>query len=189
MATKRICMLLALLMALSMLALPVLAEEYNDFTVENGSYTVEIVPTFIVERDLPDNLKAALHSSRTGTCSASKPDFDNIWNLTSNGQYSFKVNTSKYNNTIYSNYVFSGHGGKIKGYIKDYTTKTHKDDAFKFKLYKTTGLITKIYSVTCKNGGHASISHDIGDSDTLVYFACVADETTMNIYKSYIEKG
>ena len=63
MATKRICMLLALLMALSMLALPVLAEEYNDFTVENGSYTVEIVPTFIVERDLPDNLKAALHSS------------------------------------------------------------------------------------------------------------------------------
>lgn len=55
MATKRICTLLALLMVLSMLALPVLAEEYSGFTVENGSYTVEIVPTFIVERDLPDN--------------------------------------------------------------------------------------------------------------------------------------
>lgn len=186
MATKRICMLLALLVALSMLALPVLAEEYNDFTVENGSYTVEIVPTFIVERDLPDNLKAALHSSRTDTCSASKPDFDNIWNLTSNGKYSFSVSTQFDHNTIYSNYVFSGHGGKIVGKVRDYV-KT--DGKFEFRLHKTTGLITRIYTVKCKNNDSTKISCDIDDPNTLVYFACKSEDTTMDIANSYIEKG
>lgn len=186
MATKRICMLLALLMVLSMLALPVLAEEYSGFTVENGSYTVEIVPTFIVERDLPDNLKAALHSSRTDTYSASKPSFDNIWNLTSDGRYNFTISTQFDKNTIYSNYVFSGHGGKIVGKVYDYV---ETDGKFEFRLYKTTGLITRICTIKCKNNDSTKISCDIEDSNTLVYFACKSDNTTMDISNSYIEKG
>lgn len=176
-------MFLAVVMMLSIFSLPALADGYEKYS-DNG-FTVEIVPNEIAEKELPEDLLAALHSETYNTHGATAPTEKSLWNLSSK-EYTFHVKTQKDKNTIYSNYVFTGHDGKITVSFTDYVTDSGK---FTFKVYKRGLISTRIYQVDCENGSTKSYDIDIKDADALVYFSFTSTSTTMDIDNGRVVKG
>lgn len=102
--------------------IPASAAEYPEETLNlpDGMelLSVEVVPNSIADADLPDNLASAIASfDETSTYGLSKPDKNNVWNLTTDGAYNFTAES--YTQDVYSNYVFTGHNGRVKFRICD----------------------------------------------------------------------
>lgn len=175
---KIISFALAMLLSLSVFAIPVKAENDNGFTVE-------IVPNAIAEADLPEALKAALNETVISPYGTAVPSGSKIYDL-GNGPYSFSAYTKR-GSTIYSNYYFIGHDGAIDGCIYDDSTAS---GSFTFKLYKKGLVTTTVYSKKCYNGEKNDLYCSFNDSNAKVYFAIVGDKSTVDISKeSYIQKG
>lgn len=146
--------------------------------------SVEIIPNEIIDEQLPAELLAALMENEIMPYGQSAPSSGNTYNL-ANGAYNFSVST-KLNTTIYSNYVFTGHGGSVSVYLNDTSTAS---GSYQFKIYKRGLIDTTVYTRTCNHDDTAKFTTNVGDADSKIFFAVVPKGTTYIGENSYIAKG
>lgn len=156
---------------------------------ENGLVSVEVIPNDEADALLPKNLYLAVNSIEedyeyNSTKGLSVPDASDIWNLTSDGQYNFTVNTS--GSTIYSNYVFLGHGGSVKVHLVENTSTSGK---YTFKLYKRGTINTTLYTYKFDHGTTQTIEMDSFSSSDKIYFSIAPNGSTILTNSSYIKKN
>lgn len=165
--------------ALISLVIPAFAEE-----VIEDDFTVEVIPNEEIEAMLPMYLREALNDDIVpyGT---SKPSSSSVYDL-SEGQYNFSVST-KLGTTIYSKYVFIGHGGKVKFHIYD---SAQASGGYDVKIFKKGLFDTTVYTKKdCPHNDSVDFTVSIGDADAKIYFAIIPDGTTYIQSNSYIAKG
>lgn len=150
-------------------------------------YTVEVIPNEEIEATLPDYLREALNDNNDSvvTRGVFKPDSDNVHNLTTDGKYSFYME-SVLETTIYSNKVFTGHDGKIKFHIVD---TSNDSGGYKVKVYKKGLFDTTVYTANCDGDTISDFTAEFDDVKAKVYFAIIPDGNTKIKSSSYIEKG
>lgn len=163
------------LVVISLLSCPCFA--FAAETVENN-ITTEVIPNEVVEAPLPPHSGNTLNGG-IELYGISKPGDNDTYDLSS-GRYDFTV-TSTLNTTIYSKYVFTGHGGKLYFYFNDTSSDSN---GYTIKVYKKGGLIAlKTVNGTDGNATTFSVSTD---EDAKVYFAVIPKGTTY--ISGYVEK-
>ena len=161
---KLISLCLAVIMIFAILPVSAFAAE-----TPKAPDSIEVVPNEVAEANLPQDLKDALNSKLV-TCGTSKPS--KTHDLSSEGSYDFTV-TSRLNTTIYSNFIFVGHGGKIHFYFNDTSTDTK---GYTVKVY-SKGKLTAIATYSGSDDDTLSFTLSV-DKDAKIYFAVVPKGTT-----------
>ncbi len=151
-----------------------------------GLVSVEIIPNYIVDAYLPENLREAVAprnmiSNDYSTRGTTVPSADSTWNLTSDGAYSFHVNSST--QTIYSNYVFTGHYGSVKVYLDEISSTSGQ---YTFRLYKRGVFNTVLYKYKFDHGAEQTIEMSSFNSTDKIFFAITPDGLTQMSTSSYI---
>lgn len=160
------------------------SERYYD----DGLVSVDVIPNAEADSLLPDRLYDAVmfDTADVGGISVnglSVPDSDNKWNLNTKGEYDFSVDTS--GSTIYSNYVFTGHGGAVKVHLVETTTTSGQ---YTFKLCKRGFFNTTLYTYKFDHGVNQTINMDSFDSSDKIYFLITPNGSTKLSSSSYIKK-
>ncbi|MCD8147586.1 MAG: hypothetical protein LUD84_09990 [Clostridiales bacterium] len=188
---RKISFFLAMIMCFSCVA-SASAVEVQDSSEESDSFTITVIPNEEADQYLPEELLEAIveaetaeDSSDVSVCGTSIPKKSKKWNLTSDERYDFSVSTTYH--TIYSDYVFTGHSGKVKIHLHE---TGDNGGEYIFYLYKRDGNKTVVMSKTIDQGTTKDYTVDGIGSDDLVYFAIVPTDNVHTILKSsYIKKG
>lgn len=168
-------------------ALPASASAANP---EEGLISIEVISNEEADASLPEYILETFEkdandsSGNASTYSIKIPSKDDKWNLKTSGQYKFHVNTQM--ETIYSAYVFSGHGGSVKVHLDETTSSSGN---YKFKLCKRGLINTTIYTYKFAHGVEQTITMNDFDSDDLIYFAIVPNAHTILSSDSYIKRN
>lgn len=148
--TKRILSLvLAIVSIVSMMVIGASATTADDLELSENAHllSVTVVPNHIADADLPEDLAEALASDSATTYGTTEPSKNNVWDLNSDGTYDFTVNTT--NDTVYSNYVFTGHYGKLRFRIVE---NSGRSGYAVFQVRKRNLWNTTIYNVGIDRG-------------------------------------
>ncbi|MBR6095226.1 MAG: hypothetical protein IKP92_09440 [Lachnospiraceae bacterium] len=156
---------------------------------DDGLVSVEVISNAVADSMLPENLYQAVVAENNpgGGISPkglSEPDSNSVWNLNSNGQYNFHVNVTV--GTIYSNYVFTGHGGQVEVHLVENTATSGK---YKFRLYKRGIFNTVLYTYQFDHGSVQTISMSSFASDAKIFFEIEPNGYTNLTNSSYIKKN
>lgn len=168
-------------------ALPVSANASNS---EEGLVSIEVISNEEADAFLPEYMVEAFAeetedvSGNVSTYGLSYPSKKDKWNLDTEGKYEFSVDTQ--GSAIYSDYVFTGHGGSVKVHLNETTSSSGK---YTFKLCKRGLINTTIYKYEFSHGLKQTISMNDFDSDDLIYFIIDPNKYTYMASDSYIKKN
>ena len=104
------------------------------------------------------------------TRGTSAPNKNSEWDLSS-GKYLFTCNTK--NTNIYSNYVFSGHNGKVN--FDFYIDSTSGSGDFILRIFIKNFRNTKVYDAGVTRAIYRTVTAEDFEPDDLIYFVIIPD--------------
>lgn len=162
---------LLLVMALTLaMVIPASASEVESEITISGA---EILSVQEMSHEEADAMLAELlgaNESMVAPRGTSAPSSSSVWDL-SVKKYPFTCNTT--NTAIYSNYVFSGHNGKVKFNFQ--ISSSSGDGDFILRVFIKNFWTTKVYDAGVARAIYQSVTVDGFDSDDLIYFVIIPD--------------
>lgn len=162
---------LLLVMALTLaMVIPASASEVESEVTISGA---EILSVQEMSHEEADAMLAELlgaNENMVAPCGTSAPSSSSEWDLSSQ-RYRFTCNTT--NSAIYSNYVFSGHNGKVKF---DFQIGSSSGDGdFILRVFIKNFWNTKVYDAGVPRAIYQPVTVGGFDADDLIYFVIIPD--------------